>query len=212
MVDVLRKYLAIGQQISMKGIGTVSVEELPARIDFPNQLLHPPETILHFSRLAKHDEDFCKWLSRELQISETEAESNYHSFAEDMLKELNDNKKMKWDGVGEFVKTENGLIQFNPAIQNTVLAKPVAAKKIIRQGTEHSIRVGEEEKTNTEMQEMLFSDEKKTYNGWWLAGVLLLLIALITIIVYFSSVKNKRMHGNQNKPAITESPALYKIE
>jgi nucleoid DNA-binding protein len=212
MVDVLRKYLANQQQISIKGVGTISVEQLPARVDFPNQLLYPPETILHFSKLAHHDEAFCRWLSRELQVSEIQAVNDYQSFADEMLKELNENKKMSWNGVGEFVKSENGLINFNPAIQNTSVAKPIAAKKIIRQGAEHYIRVGEDERTNTEMQEILLGDEKKLYKSWWLAAVILLLTALIIIVVYLSNVKNKNLHSNQNKPTVSESPTLYKIQ
>jgi nucleoid DNA-binding protein len=212
MVDVLRKYLAIRKQISMKGIGTVSVEQLPARVDFPNQLLHPPETILHYSPSAQHDDDFCKWLSKELQISETQAVDRYHSFTAEMVKELGDSKKISWAGVGEFVKKENGIINFKPAIETSVLTRSVAAKKIIRQGARHSIRVGEDEKTNAEMQEMLLGDEQKVKKGWWLAAILLLLTALIVIVIYFSSKKRPSMHGNQNKPTISESPTLYKIQ
>ncbi len=213
MVDVLRKYLANQQQISIKGIGTVSVEQLPARVDFPNQLLHPPETILHFSNSSQDDSTFCKWLSRELQISELQATNNYQSFAEEMLKELKANKKVSWEGVGEFVKPENGLIQFSPALQNTSIKEPVAAKKIIRQGAEHYIRVGEDERTNTEMQEMLFGDQKKLYQRWWLPAAVLLLTGLIAVWIYFSNyTKQHGMHGNLNKPSISEMPALYKIQ
>lgn len=213
MVDVLKKYLANQQQISIKGIGTVSVEQLPARVDFPNQLLHPPETILHFSNSSQEDVIFCKWLSRELQVPEAVAVKHYQSFSEEMVEELAATKKVSWDGVGEFVKVENGLIRFNQALQNRSIAEPVPAKKIVRQGTAYNNKTGEEERTNAEIQETLSDDEKKIYQRWWMPAAVLLLISIIAVLIYFSShAKQPAMHGNQNKPDITEMPVLYQIQ
>ena len=45
MVELIARYLSFQKQVSIKDVGTFSVEELPARLDFPNRLLHAPEYI-----------------------------------------------------------------------------------------------------------------------------------------------------------------------
>ncbi len=60
-----------------------------------------------------------------------------------------------------------GEIRFDASLKDVKAGTPVPAIKVIRENAEHSIRVGEQEKTSTEMIEMLApaEDKKNTLVG-----------------------------------------------
>ena len=65
------------------------------------------------------------------------------------------------------------------------IAKPVAAHKVIRSKAEHTVRVGEDERSAAEMTALLNqTEEKKSY--WWIYAAAIALIAVIFIGWYLS--------------------------
>ncbi len=212
MVDLLVKYLSFNKQASLKGIGTFSVEQLPARLDFPNRLLHAPQMVLHFSTSAKQDELFDQWLSDELHISEDEVKNKQQILVTDFQNTLGSNKPVEWNGIGKFTKEENQLLHFSSAFESAI-GEPVQAEKIIRKNTAHFVRVGEDEKTNTEMEQLLFGKRKRKFTAWWIFALALFLLSFTAVWIF--TMNNSRQwgtQGNGEKIKTDEVPSLYKIQ
>ncbi|NCU02970.1 MAG: hypothetical protein GXC73_03195 [Chitinophagaceae bacterium] len=211
MVEQVVHYLSFRKQISLQGIGTFSVEHLPARLDFPNRVLYAPEFVLHFSPLAKeHDEEFSQWLQSQLGIDAPTAKQTQLQFSENFQQSLAESGAATLQGIGVFTRDEQKNLQFSSLFE-TVSSTPVRAEKIIRKNTLHSVRVGEEEKTSEEMTELLTGTNRKPLNLWWVLAVALFLSALIAILYFANSSKQWGSQGNNRKLKLNEAPALHKI-
>lgn len=212
MVDLVARYLSFRKQLSLQGIGTFSVEQLPARLDFPNRLLHAPQSLLHFSTTAKQDDEFEQWVSEELHISHSAVKEQLHILIQHFQQNLNNSRPVEWKGIGIFSKDENKLLHFASSFES-IVSQSVKAEKIIRKNAEHVVRVGEDEKTSTEMEELLFGETKKRISGFWMIALALLLVG-IAAIWYYASVNSDSMNmgGNGRKLKLNEQPPQYKIQ
>ena len=154
MVELIAKYLSFQKQVSLKNVGTFSVEELPARLDFPNRLLHAPEQILHFHTKWSDDEPFEQWLQKHAGLSQQEIKEQFQNLSVDFQRTLSANNELVWNGIGRFFRNEQQVILFTPSFE-TLKRAPLSAEKVIRKHAQHSLRVGDQEKTNLEMEELL---------------------------------------------------------
>ncbi len=102
-----------------------------------------------------------------------------------MKKQISEGAVINWNGVGTLNKGFAGDIKFTPVTTSMVFEGPIAAEKVIREKSEHMIRVGEDEKTSAEMTEMLSQkEEKKSY--WWAYALAVALMAIVFIGWYLS--------------------------
>jgi nucleoid DNA-binding protein len=212
MVELIARYLSFQQQVSIKDVGTFSVEELPARLDFPNKLLHAPEHILHFNPKWSNDELFEQWAQKQLGLSQQEIKAQLQNLSADFQRRLSDKNELNWEGIGRFSKNDQQLILFTNGFE-AVKRPPVVAEKVIRKNAQHSIRVGEQEKTNVEMEELLQTQSRKTLNLWWLFALALFLTAFLAIL-FIANYETKQWNrqGNSEKPTLEEMPVLHKIQ
>ncbi len=212
MVELIARYLSFQKQVSIKDVGTFSVEELPARLDFPNKLLHAPEHILHFNPKWSNDELFEQWAQKQLGLSQQEIKAQLQNLSADFQRTLSDKNELNWEGIGRFSKNDQQLILFSSGLE-VVKRPPVVAEKVIRKNAQHSIRVGEQEKTNVEMEELLQKQSRKTLNLWWLLALALFLTAFLAIL-FIANYQTKQWNrqGNSEKPTLEEMPVLHKIQ
>ncbi len=211
MVELIARYLTFQKQVSIKEVGTFSIEELPARLDFPNKCLHAPEHILHFDGKWKEDVMFERWLQKQIGATQEEVKNQLQHLSNSFQRTLTEQKELTWMGLGQFSKI-NGGIQFVSTFE--AVKRPVVfAEKVIRKNALHSIRVGEEEKTNVEMEELLHAQTGNNRSFWWLFALALFLTGLVLIL--FTLTKHPQQwnrQGNSNKLKLNEMPALYKSE
>lgn len=212
MVDLIVRFLSTHNKVSLKGIGSFSVEQLPARLDFPNRLLHAPETILHYSAEAAEDPGFDLWLMQELRQPADEIKKKLQIFTEEFKRILDNKHEVELAGIGRFTKEENQLIHFTSVFE-TIVGTPVVAEKIIRKNTQHSIRVGEEEKTNLEMEEFLYQKHRKPFSFAWIITTLLFILAIVAIL-YFATTYTHLWdkQGNAQKIKSKETTPLYRMQ
>jgi nucleoid DNA-binding protein len=213
MVDLVVRYLSFQKKVSLQGIGTFSVEHLPARLDFPNRLLYAPEYILHYSSssVAGTDEQFDNWLQKELNVSWEEVKTLQQNLTTDFERTLAEKGKMTLNGLGTFTKDDQKLLHFS-SLYETVKGNPVTAEKVIRKNTSHSVLVGEQEKTSEEMTEILTSTKRKPLNLWWMITLALFLSALIAILLYAIYSPQWSKQGNNQKLKLNEAAPLHKIQ
>lgn len=212
MYQELYQFLLQHKQLPVPGIGTFLLERKPAVIDFPNKLILPPQYAValeteHSSPCKKH---FYCWLSKLLGMSDREAIVRFNDFAFDLKKQVSNGDTIQWDGVGTISKGFGDQVKFVPADAVTI-EKPVTAEKVIREKAEHTVRVGEDERTAAEMTEMLNRPVEKKSN-WWITAVGLMILAIMFIGWYLSEHGlDVTSTGNAAKLVPMEAAPRYSI-
>lgn len=213
MYGELYQYLILHKQLNIPGIGTFLLERKPADIDFVNKMANPPvyTIALHYGNSTPSKNVF-NWLSSTLNISERDALTRFNDFALDIKDKVLAGDKLYWNGIGTLSKGMAGEIRFEASLKDLKTGLPVPAIKVIREHAEHSVRVGEQEKTSSEMVEMLApAGEQKKIQGWGLA-LIIGLLAFIFIALYFSSKGlNTSSTGNQQKVVPQKETPTHKL-
>ena len=132
-----------------------------------------------------HQIFFFTWLADMLKISDSDAPVRFNDFVYEVKKKIDAGNTVNWNGIGILSKGLAGEIKFVPINEELVLEQPVPAVKMIRDNAEHTMRVGEQERTSSEMMEILMRPEKRT-SYWWTYGLAVGLLAIMFIGWYFS--------------------------
>lgn len=213
MYGELYQYFIQHKQLPVPGIGTFLLERKPATADFPNKLINPP--VYSISLKQANDtptKKFFIWLGAVLNISDRDAVIRFNDFVFDLKRKITEGDKIHWNGVGVLSSGLAGEIRFEPELKETVLEAPVKAEKVLRENASHSVRVGEDEKTSTEMIDYFSQPaEKKKY--WWATALVIALLAIMFIGWYLSAhglETNAAGNGQRLQPA--ESSATYKSQ
>ena len=186
MQDILYEFLLLNKKLSLPGIGTISLRQNSAQHDIPNKQFTAPSFYFTIeSRNDKPSKKLYDWLSSSFGITEWDAIRSINDFSLDLKKKLSENGEVAWANVGMIRRDNNGDLKLDP--QNILLQseQPVIAEKVIRVKAEHTVLVGEQEKTSVEMQEY-FSGSPARKNYSWLVAVILTALAVIFIGWYFS--------------------------
>lgn len=211
MYAELYQYLIWNKQLQVPGIGTFLLERRPAESDFRNKKMNSPVYAIALqSTGTPSSKKFFSWLADALHISNHDAIIRFNDFAFDMKKQIAAGDIITWKGVGTLSKGLTNEIQFAPTVNEFVFEQPVTAEKVIREKAEHAVRVGEQERTSTEMTQLLNQPAEKRSN-WWAYALVAGLLATMFIGWYFSE------HGlsvsstaNGQKSVPQEATVTYK--
>jgi hypothetical protein len=185
MYHNLYEYLVRNNELPLPGIGTFLLNREPAIIDFPNKKIYPPS----YSITLNHDsyvpgQAFFNWLAAGLDTTPREAIFRFNDFAFELKKSISNGNQVNWKGVGILQKGESGEIVFEGSGHFTPEVS-VPAERIIREKSEHNVRVGEDERTSTEMTALLKREEESSI-GWWVYALAIGVIALMFTGWYLS--------------------------
>lgn len=201
MYGELYQYLILHKQLNIPGIGTFLLERRPADIDFVNKIINPPAftVALHHGNTTPSKKVF-NWLASTRNISEPEALTQFNDFALDIKNKILTGDKLEWDGLGTLSKGMAGEIRFEASLKDMKAGTPVPAIKVIREHAEHTVRVGEQQITSSQMIEMLAPGDERKKSYWWGIALIAGLLAFIFIALYFSSKGlTTSSAGNQQK-------------
>jgi nucleoid DNA-binding protein len=206
MYELIYKFLIKYRTIDLPGIGTFTLRVQPAQSRFVDQSFLPPKYYVAFEqdhavddvdareqgavtqeRIAPSRKLFS-WIADNYGLTDKEAIIRFNEFLFELRKELDAGKKIVWSGIGTLEKDAGGEIKFNgdknalPWLQQTV------AKKVIRENAEHTMLVGETEKTSAQMSEILLNPrsikDKRAY--WWVWPLAVIIAIFIFLGWYFS--------------------------
>jgi hypothetical protein len=187
MYDVLNKYLFQHKSISIPGLGSLVAETIPAVSDFANKQLLPVQIKFRFDKyFDSPDRQFFMYLSGQQNVADFEAIKWYNEFAYELRNKIRTEDAAVWEGVGTFRKDTGGDISFEPFPTPFQLYPAVSAERVIRSDARHSILVGDKEKTNYEMAELLSDDVHVEKESWWIYAIILAAIAIIVLFFYYS--------------------------
>jgi CCDC81-like prokaryotic HU domain 2 len=186
MYDKLYSYLVQHKELALPGIGTLTLGRQPAQADFGTRSFRAP--VYSFAFDGNRDTPSKKmfsWLAGALHISDWEAVKQVNEFSFDIKKRLQAGKQVELKGVGALQTGLSGELKFEPVIKEFVFDGPVTAEKVLRENAQHTMLVGEQERTSAEMTELLSVGETQKDRSWIVAA-LLALLAVIFIGWHFS--------------------------
>lgn len=205
MYEVLNRYLFQHKSISIPGLGSLVAETIPAVSDFANKQLLPVQLKFRFDKYSDApDREFFNYLSQASAVPDFEAIRWYNEFATALRNKIRQGEEAVWQGVGVFKKDFGGEIVFEPAAPPFEFYPPVKAERIVRADARHSILVGDKEKTNYEMTELLNDDVYVEKESWWIYALILAAIGLSVLFFHLYSHHFKwGVTGNQQKVAVS---------
>lgn len=206
MFDLLREYIARYHQIHLPGIGIIGLEKSPAKADFSDKMFYPPRDEWKLLDAGyTNDESVIHFIARKKNIPFTEAKEMLGNFCGNLKTSLDNSEEIKFPGIGVLKNDSSGLLQLETEINDTLLLKPIIAERIIRKDAEHTILVGDTEKTNFQMNELLHGEEAATNAKWWAWAAALFIFAAGLILYSYSENKwGAAATGNQH--IITPQP------
>ncbi|HET9744846.1 MAG TPA: hypothetical protein VFP97_03975, partial [Chitinophagaceae bacterium] len=171
---------------SLPGIGTIGLFQNPALHDFADKKFIPP---FYFFEIEPGNDTPSKqlfdWLCASTGISEWEAIEQVNDFSLALNKKLAEEGEVKWDKVGVLRRDKNGDIKLVSRPVSWLSEQPVTAEKVLRHKAEHTVLVGEQERSSVQM-EKYFAEASPKKNYAWIVAVILTVLATMFIGWYFS--------------------------
>ena len=204
MKDVLTAYLLQHKSINIPEVGSIYIQSKAAITDFVNKQLFPASYSYRFDKYYDTPEPgFYEYLAYKQGISEQEAMEWYNNYAADIRLRIKNDGYYAWEGIGVFKKDSNGDLVFEEQQKLLPILAPVPAKRVIRKDARHAILVGDKEKTNVQMSEMLDPSEQRQpavrKDRWWVYALVLFVISLALILIYYYNNDWKAGVGNRER-------------
>ncbi|TDW96480.1 hypothetical protein [Dinghuibacter silviterrae] len=207
MKEILLKYLLQYQQLGLPGIGFVQVYIRASQTDIVNKRILPPTPAARITPEipvpAHHDQ--VRFISRSMQVSEAVAERQLDDFCTAAVEGIRKGVPLEWDGFGIIRKGIAGDMTFDLTSKSIFAFPPVAAERVIHPNAEHTIQVGDTEKTNTEMAELLQEEASSRRRSRWWVWALILAVIGITVLAYYMYDHNGHVDAFRNQQALPQN-------
>jgi hypothetical protein len=187
MFEVLNAYLFQHRSISIPGLGTIYLETLPASVDVADRTMLPPVYRFRFDRyFDAPDREFFAYIAAQRNVLDYEAIKWYNEFSFELRNRIRNEDEVSWDGVGILRKDGSGNVEFQSASSSLVFMQPTPAIRVNRQDAQHTLLVGDRERTSGEMNELLQEDAAPRGSvAWWVIAVILGGLGLVILCWYF---------------------------
>jgi len=186
--QVLNAYLFQHRSISIPGLGTIYLETFSANVDVADRTILPPLYKFRFDKyFDSPDREFFAYIASQRKVLDYEAIKWYNEFSTDLRNRIRTEEKVDWEGVGTLSKDEGGNVLFEPASTSALFMTPTPAIRVNRQNAQHTLLVGDQERTNVEMNELLHDEEAadKRKWAWWIVALVLAILALAALGWHF---------------------------
>jgi nucleoid DNA-binding protein len=183
MYQYIHKYFALHKNVSLPGIGSFTVENQNAKLDFIGKTLHAPSHNIRYNKYDKADESFYRFLSKETGVDETDAYGNFNNFIQQLKTQLERDHVVILAGIGTLTKNTLGY----SFIADETLQRyfsDVHAERVIREDAQHKVIVGERERTSAEMHEHFQKREVKE-EKWMIPALILGAIGVAAIVIFY---------------------------
>ena len=190
MFQIFRKYLVLYKKLTLPGVGSFVVEDIPARLDFTNKTIYSPLSVIRFSlEVSSFDRYFFYFLSQELHIDEISAIRKFTDISYQLQRQLNSEGIAELPGIGTLRKEFEQTYTFHPAYSLQEYFPDVVAERVVRKNSSHTVRVGEDDRSSEEMLELLADEENVRNDRWWLYAILLAASGIGALIYYYHHVR-----------------------
>ena len=214
MFELLYRFLVRHKRIDLPGIGAIVLQIHPAESQFVNQSFLPPRYYAAFEKeKPTASRKLFSWLAASCNSTESDAAAQFNDFIFQLTSQLESGRKVVWNGVGAFQKDQSGEIKFETSRNGPTWLEQTPAKKVIRENAEHSMLVGETEKTSVQRTELLSNPRPVTIrrHRWWVWPLAVIIAIAIFLGWYFSTHGiSGTATGNNHRTVPAEAPGGYK--
>ena len=207
MKEILLKYLLQFQQLGLPGIGYLQLHIRASQTDIVGKRILPPTPSFRLTTEIPPgvEKDLVRFVSGRMQVLEDVAERQIQDFCTTALDGIKKGVPLEWKGFGSIRKGIAGEMTFELANKSSIFAfPPVPAERVIRTNAEHTILVGDTEKTNTQMSEFLLEDAPAKRSTWWIWALALFVVAA-SVLAFYLYQHNGRADGFRNQQPLPQS-------
>jgi hypothetical protein len=199
MFQVLNAYLFQHRSISIPGLGSIYLETLPANIDVAERTILPPVYRFRFDKyFDQPDKEFFSYLATQRGILDYEAIKWYNEFSFELRNRIRAEDEVNWEGVGVLKKDGSGNVLFESVPAPDFFQQAIPAMRVNRPDAQHTLVVGDRERTSGEMNEWLQEEEvNRRKISWWVIAAVIAAVGLAFLGWYFYS--HGWATGNQTK-------------
>ena len=189
MFSVLNAYLFQHRSISIPGLGTIYLETLPAHVDIADRAMMPPKYQFRFDKYSDApDREFFAYLATQRNILDFEAIKWYTEFSSDLRNRIKSEERVDWEGVGILKKDDAGNTMFESTGGMELFLGPTPAMRVNHQNESHILLVGDQERTNVQMNEWLQEEAAHSKGiSWWIVALILGGLGLAVLAWHFYS-------------------------
>ena len=175
MFPLLHQFIVTHKRLVLPGIGELAFVHTPARLDAASRQLMPPAQTLVLQPAGNNENprQLYSFLTQKLDTGEEEAYTMFQKFCRQLKLELQAGKFVTWNNLGRFERNEDGLVTFTQERFSNDFLPPVAAERLVHEGSSHAMLVGDTETTTADMQEMLATPQRRNRRYWWIWAILL---------------------------------------
>lgn len=199
MRNALYQYLILNGQLSLPGIGTFRLQKTSSEYNFGEKIFTAP---IYTLGMDPHEERSSKklydWLSGTLRIPVWDAIRLVNDFSFDLKNKIAAEGKAVLFDVGFLHRDEKGNIVLDAKVISPESEKSVPAEKVVREKAEHTVLVGETEKTSFEMEELLAESAPRKDVSWIIAWTLAGLTVLFLGWYFSQQGLHPAAAGNQS--------------
>src|ERR1700743_93790 len=180
MYQVLNAYLFQHRSISIPGLGTIYLETLSPKVDVADRTMLPPNYQFRFDKyFDTPDKEFFAYLAAQRNVLDYEAIKWYNEFALELRNRSRNEDQVVWDGVGILKKDGAGNVLFESTGNPFHFQHATPAMRVNRQDAQHTLLVGDRERTSGEMNEWLADEATNRRKlSWWVIAIILAVIGL----------------------------------
>jgi len=211
--SLLYRYFSLSGSVSIPGLGALSLKRIPAVNDFSSKQLLPPAQVLKYTaNINPSSGEQSNYIARLSGLNKEQVDNELKILGEELKSRLMAERKLEWMDVGSFSVSDEGEIGFVPKTVTTEFFAPVHYVHVLRADAEHTIKVGEEEKTNTDM-EVFFEDQRANAgkNKWKKAALALVSIALLLLAIRFLFGSFDFLESRYNPLKFITPKATYRV-
>jgi hypothetical protein len=213
--EILHDYFIQNGSLSLPGVGTFRLMRISAQVDFANRKMLPPSYTVRFdNRSDQPSRELFEYVSLRTGMEDLDAVRRVNHFAYDMKDLLHEGHSVEWKGFGTLMPDTGSGFDFEPNRMTFEFTSEVDAQRVIHKDAQHTVIVGDEEKTSAEMQEILFEEEEKPglFSRFWFRALLLALAAVAIIASRFLLSPTSVMPDRADTLQPTDPPPGYSIQ
>ena len=160
MFHILHQYLIQHKSLSLPGLGTLELQNIPAISNFSDHMIEPPMQKIIFDDVHDApDKDLFQYVASRWQIEEWEAIKRVNDFSYELKNKLKEGDEIVWDKVGVLRLDLSGSITLEAKTITYDFMEPAPANRIIRVNANHTILRGDTEVSESFMQPPAATDD-----------------------------------------------------
>lgn len=210
MEDLIELYLFKHKMCPLPDIGTLKLFETNAVASLAERKIHAPVHAIRLVDTVMPATDFINFISANKKISFEAAKEMLMKYC-GQLQRMDAYRETKLPHAGKFYVDADGNLIFKAIEVPKIFLPDVNAERIIHPDASHNIRVGDKERTSTEMTAYYSDTALISKDKWWIWAILLFVIAIAAILVYISDGNSHTTFGNQQQEKPANSTSTYKV-